>query len=646
MGQWLEQIRSPADLAPLSLAELDELAGEIREEIRESVTRHGGHLGSNLGVVELTLALHRVFNFAEDRLVWDVGHQCYTHKLLTGRRDGFQKLRERGGLSGFPSPAESPYDPFITGHAGTAISTALGLRAAADQLGHRRKVVAVIGDGSVGTGLAFEALNHAGHLKKDLLVILNDNEWSIHRTVGALSNYLSRARSTKLYRDFRREVRHLLRRARRVGRSLDALIEHVKNGIKATLVPGMLFEELGFRYFGPIDGHRIAVLLGALRDLKDVEGPVLLHVVTEKGRGHAPAIESPTRAHGVRPAPRLPDKIETDPSAAAETETYTDVFSRTVVQLAETEPTLVAVTAAMCEGTGLDPFREQFPDRYFDVGICEPHALGLAAGMAAAGLRPLVAIYSTFLQRAYDQVFHELCLQGGPVVLAVDRAGIVGGDGATHQGVFDIAYLAHLPGMVVMAPKDGRELESMLRFALTLDGPVAIRFPRAMTPPHLPSGPPIELGRLEIIQPGRDAVLVAYGAMVGSAWRAAQELRAAGLDVGLANARFVKPMDEDGLASLARTARVLVTVEDHALAGGFGSRVLEALNRKSLATPVVRLGVPDQFIEHGSRDQMLAELGLHPAGIAAAARQAVEQAPAWGDRSERETEGSRSEELL
>lgn len=617
MQELLSNINSPADLRELTPAELPRLAEEIRRVIVEVVSRNHGHLASNLGAVELTLALHYCFDFSKDRLIWDVGHQCYTHKLLTGRRASFHTLRRHGGVSGFPDRKESPSDPFTTGHAGTAISSALGLACGDVLTGQTRKVVAVVGDGAMGAGMSFEGLNQAGHLRRNLLVVLNDNRMAISCTVGALSNYLNALRSAPLYADFKKEVHHLLNMVPVLGKRMEGTLEHLKALVTKSMVPGQIFEELGFRYFGPVDGHNIPLLIQTLNEVKRVEGPVLLHVVTEKGKGFLPAWQNPTRFHSAK-AFKMENGQVVEEDDAPGASSYTKVMSATVVEVAQDDPRIVALTAAMPDGTGLAAFGKQFPDRFFDVGICEQHALGLATGLAATGLRPVVGIYSTFLQRAYDQLFHEVCLQKAAIVLLIDRAGLVGDDGPTHHGVFDIAYLRHLPGMVLMAPKDGPELGQMIRLALQTDAPCAIRYPKATTPAgrFIAGSKPLRIGEAETLRTGREAAVVAYGATVEAAVEAAERLAAQGVEIAVINARFAKPLDEDTLCEAFAAHRFVVTVEDHALAGGFGSAVLELASAAGADTrKLVRLGIPDRFIEHGARKVLLKQLGLDAEGI-------------------------------
>ncbi len=621
----LDGLRKPADIKELDQEELVELAAEVRQLIQEVVSRNAGHLASNLGVVELTIALHYVFDLPTDTLVWDVGHQCYTHKLLTGRRRRFDSLRQRGGLSGFPSPDESACDPFLAGHAGTSLSTALGLLLAREAAGEPGRVVALIGDGAMSSGMALEALNHVGSLGKPLLVVLNDNRMSISRTVGALANYLSLVRAGPLYNELKREVRSLLDALPVVGQPMENALEFVKDALRRTVVPGGMFEDLGFRYFGPIDGHDLEVLIEAFEELRELhsDGPLLLHVLTEKGRGFTPAVEDPTTFHSTPPFETGDGDVF--PRLKRGARSYTDAFVEALIDLAGDDPRVVAITAAMPTGTGLARFAQVFPDRFYDVGICEQHAVGLAAGLARGGRRPVVAIYSTFLQRACDQVFHELCLQGVPVVLALDRAGLVGSDGPTHQGLYDVGWLRPFPDIVLAAPKDGPELAEMLKWALAQSGPVALRYPKGPLPESLFETPsPIELGRAEVLAEGPDAALVAYGSALEQAARALELLTEQDVKATLVNARFAKPVDEELLGKLLAEAPLVVTIEDGALAGGFGSAVTElADSLEGQRASVLRLGVPDRFLGQGRREELLEEVGLDPAGIAGRVAQAL-----------------------
>lgn len=618
MPALLQQINSPDDLKKLSHPELTDLADEIREEIVRVVQCNGGHLGSNLGAVELTIALHYCYSFSKDCLLWDVGHQTYAHKLLTGRRDCFGTLRCMGGISGFPNKKESPYDRFTTGHSGTAISTALGLACGDAITKNDRKIVAVVGDGAIASGMPFEALNHAGALGRNILVVLNDNKMSISKSVGALSAYLTQVRSAPEYVELKHEVAHLLK-SLPVGAKMTRLLAHVKDGIRSSMTPGRIFEDLGFRYFGPTEGHDLQLLIHTLEHIKDMPGPILLHVVTEKGRGHDEAQKHHHRMHSVPPPEKVPAQ------SGEEKPGWTSRFCETLVSLAHRDPKIVAITAAMPDVTAA--FQKEFAERHFDPGICEQHAVGLASGLAAAGMKPVVAIYSTFLQRAYDQAFQEICLQEAPVVLAIDRAGLVGSDGPTHHGVFDIAYLRHLPEITLMAPKDTLELASMLEAALAWQRPCAIRFPRECVPDDFAAHAPIERGKAEVLREGTRGLIIAYGCMVWRAMKAADLLHQQGIDVTVVNARFAKPLDETVLLDLIRKSAATITVEDGCLAGGFGSAVLELLSERGITSaPVARMGVPDRFVEHGRRDELLRLFGLCPEGIAAAMNQALEQA--------------------
>ncbi len=612
MARLLSGINSPKDLEPLSIAQLYQLAREIREEIIATVAANGGHLAPNLGVVELTLALHRVFHAPEDKIIWDVGHQCYAHKLITGRREEFHTLRQFEGLSGFPRPQESPYDAFATGHSSTSISAALGMAVARDLQKKKHAVVAVIGDGAMTAGMAFEALNHAGHIQRDLIVILNDNEMSISRNVGALSRYLTRLRTEPVYSRGKEEIEQLLRKIPSIGPAVLKAVERIKDSLKYLVVPGMFFEELGFKYLGPVNGHNIQEMVSVLEQARAARGPVLVHVITQKGKGYPPAEAKADKFHGIGPF-----SVETGKSvtlAAPSPPTYTEVFGKTLVQLAAEDEKIVAITAAMPSGTGLTEFARAFPERFFDVGIAEQHAVTLSAGLAAGGLKPVAAIYSTFLQRAFDQVVHDVCLQNLPVTFAVDRGGLVGDDGPTHHGVFDFAYLRCIPNMVVMAPKDEDELRHMLKTALAYDGPAAVRYPRDRGTGCALAGKleRLPLGRAEVLRDGSDVALVGIGSMVQVAREAAGLLAEQGIDAAVINARFVKPLDEECLLHYAAVTRLMITIEEHALPGGFGSAVLEALERRQAANPgkLIRLGIGDAFVEHGSREILLARQGL------------------------------------
>ncbi len=614
------------------------MAAELREKIIATVAQNGGHLASNLGTVELTLVLHRLFTSPTDKLVWDVGHQSYTHKLLTGRRVAFATLRQAGGLSGYPKRAESPHDCFGAGHSSTSISAALGLATARDLSGQRHHVVAVIGDGAMTGGMAFEALNHAGQSGTRLIVILNDNEMSISENVGALSSHLSRLRSNPAYFRIKADVEYLLRRIPLVGKRLAAAAERLKDSLKYLLVRGAMFEELGFTYLGPVDGHNLTSLQEVLGAAKKVNGPVLVHVLTRKGKGYPPAEKNPDRFHGVGPFDQstgLSPRSEAPPS-------FTQVFGQTMLALAAKSPKLVAISAAMTAGTGLEEFRDRYPGRFFDVGIAEQHAVTFAAGLAAAGYKPVVAIYSTFFQRAYDQIIHDVCLQNLPVVLAIDRGGIVGEDGETHQGVFDLSFLRLVPNLTVLAPKDENELQQMLYTAVQVPGPVAIRYPRqaGFGVPLDQKCQEIPLGRAEELRSGRDAAILAIGTMVPLAQSAAELLAGEGIEAMVLNCRSVKPLDTAAVLRAAQSTGAIITVEDNILAGGFGSAVSEALAAGgSAGTKVRHLGLPDRFIAHGPRAQVLEQYGLTPAAIAAAVRDLTGRRAAATGRKEGQPHG-------
>ncbi len=619
----LPRIGGPEDLKALDRADLERLADEVRRFILEKLSPVGGHLASSLGVVELTVALHRVFDSPRDRIIWDVGHQCYAHKILTGRRDRFPTIRQRGGLSGFPKRSESPHDAFGTGHSSTSISAGLGMAVARDLAGGDHKVVAVIGDGSMTAGLAFEGLNHAGHLDRDLVVVLNDNEMSISPNVGALSSYLSRILTGDLYSRFRKDVEEFLRAIPSLGGAMARLAKRVEEHVKGFFSPGMLFEELGFTYVGPIDGHNVGHLVAAFENVRKFRKPVLVHVVTRKGKGFPPAERSPTAFHGVGPFDPCNGACRPGSGTAP---SYTEVFRDTLIELAEADPRIVAITAAMPEGTGLDRFRERFPDRFFDVGIAEQHAVTFAAGLAAEGWKPVVAIYSTFLQRAYDQIVHDVALQDLPVVFALDRAGLVGADGPTHHGAFDLSYLRHIPGVAVLAPADEGELRHALATALALGRPAAVRYPRGkglgVPREGSPTPWPLGEGRVVLGDPADPGVLVlSAGTVLGAARAAVERARADGIQALLFDARYVKPLDREGIRDLASRARAIVTVEENALAGGFGSAVLECLADEGVPIPRVRrLGLPDRFVEHGTQDELRRLVGLDADAILAAVR--------------------------
>ena len=612
----LPKIGGPADLKRLSDEELERLAGEMRQELIGVVGRRSAHFASNLGVVELCLALHLTFDFSQDRLIWDTGHQIYPHKLITGRGNELHTIRTRGGLMGYPNPDESLYDLFMTGHAGCAPSTALGLKAGDDLVGGpERHSVAVIGDGALPSGIVFEALNNAGGLKKKFLVILNDNKMSICPRVGGLAYYLDKARMTPAYSDWNRKVRKLLPAIPLVGDQADRWLQQMKDAIKASFHGGMLFEELGFAYIGPIDGHDLKTLRTYLEKVKAMDGPVLLHVLTDKGHGFEPAVKDPVKFHA--PAPFQTAESGIIPLKTSTSKAYTDAVSAALFAAMQRDPKVAVLTAAMCEGNKLQKIRDTFPARFFDVGICESHAVAFAAGMAKAGARPVVDIYSTFLQRSFDQIFQEVALQNLPVVFTMDRAGLVGADGPTHHGAYDLAYMRIFPNLIVMAPGDAKDVAPMIDFALVQDAPVSIRYPKANLETIERPLQPIELGQAEILEWETDGMFLACGTLVTSCLRAAERLRHEyGLRVGVINARFVKPLDRATVLKAALECGFLLTVEEGCLMGGFGSAVLEAVNDAGLATTHIRrLGLPDRFVLHAERDEQLAEVGLDVDGI-------------------------------
>jgi 1-deoxy-D-xylulose-5-phosphate synthase len=605
----LSAIESPADLRRLPATKLPTVTKELREFLIQSVSTRGGHFAAGLGTVELTVALHYVFDTPEDRLVWDVGHQAYPHKVLTGRREQLHTIKQHGGLAPFPSRAESEYDTFGVGHSSTSISAALGMAVAASRLGQKRHVVAVIGDGAMTAGMAFEALNHAGSLPADLLVVLNDNDMSISENVGALSSYFAKIISGRVYAHLREGSKKVLRPMPSVWELARRSEEHMKGMV----LPGTMFEEMGFNYVGPIDGHDVKMLVRTLKNLKKLGGPQFLHVVTRKGKGYAPAEADPIKWHGPGPFDPESGTIHKEKSSGP---TYSQVFGQWLCDMAERDPKIVGITPAMREGSGLVEFSKRFPDRYFDVAIAEQHALTFAAGLAVEGLKPVVAIYSTFLQRAYDQLVHDIALQNLPVIFAIDRAGIVGSDGATHQGSYDLSYLRCIPNMTVMAPADENECRQMLYTATTLKGPSAVRYPRGTGPgvAIAKEMTALPIGKAEMRREGRSGLaLLAFGTMVDPAHKIAERL-----DATIVNMRFVKPLDEDLVVSLARRHRAIVTLEENAVAGGAGSAVSEALAANGIAMPVLHLGLPDTIIEHGSREEGLATARLDLAGLTGA----------------------------
>ena len=612
----LETINNPSDLKRLSSEELVQLASEVRGFLLESVSKTGGHLASNLGCVELTLALHYCFDSPHDHFIWDVGHQAYTHKIITGRRDQFHTQRQYKGISGFPKRSESPHDPFGAGHSSTSISAGLGMTVAGELQDSSNRVVAVIGDGSLTGGMAFEALNQAGHLNKNLIVVLNDNEMSISKNVGSFSSFISRKLTGSYFRDLKKEMKGLLENIPAFGGNILRFARKAENSLKGFLTPGMLFEALGFEYIGPIQGHDLPQLVEIFRNVKSLDGPVLVHVMTTKGKGYAPAEQNPDQFHGVGPFDVATGAVTGGKPAGP---SYTGIFGQTMLKLAREDEKVIAITAAMPDGTGLSKFALEFPKRFFDVGIAEQHALTFAAGLAAEGFRPVAAIYSTFTQRAYDQVFHDICLQKLPVTLALDRAGLVGDDGPTHHGTFDLSYLRHLPEMTVMAPRDENELQHMLKTAISSGRPMAIRYPRGngygVTLDRELQELPI--GKGELMSEGGDIAIIAIGSTVYPAFEAALRLKERGIGATVVNARFVKPLDRELILSVAARTGHILTVEENALMGGFGSAVLELLadaGEKDIR--VKRIGIPDRFIEQGSQAQLRADLGLDASGIA------------------------------
>jgi 1-deoxy-D-xylulose-5-phosphate synthase len=602
----LNTIETPADLRKLSAAKLPALAKELREFLIQSVSTRGGHFAAGLGTVELTIALHYVFDTPRDRIVWDVGHQAYPHKVLTGRRDQLRTIKQPGGLAPFPTRSESEYDTFGVGHSSTSISAALGMAVAAERLRDDRRVVAVIGDGAMTAGMAFEALNHAGSLPTNLLVILNDNDMSISENVGALSSQLARALSGRMYAHLREGGKKVLRQMPTVWELARRSEEH----LKGMVLPGTLFEELGFNYIGPIDGHDVRSLVTTLRNLRQLHGPQFLHVVTRKGKGYAPAEADPIKWHGPGPFDPASGTIFKEKATGP---TYSQIFGQWLCDMATRDPRVIGVTPAMREGSGLVEFSKRFPDRYFDVAIAEQHAVTFAAGLAVEGLKPIVAIYSTFLQRAYDQLIHDVALQNLPVVFALDRAGLVGSDGATHQGSYDISFLRCIPNMTLMAPADENECRQMLYTATTLPGPSAVRYPRGTGPgvPLVEEMSPLPVGRAQLRREGRSGLaILVFGTLLDSAQKIAERL-----DATLVNMRFIKPLDEDMVIAIAERHRAIVTIEENATLGGAGSAVGELLGAESLAMPILQLGIPDRFIEHGSRDSCLVAAGLDCAGL-------------------------------
>jgi 1-deoxy-D-xylulose-5-phosphate synthase len=617
----LPTIHSPQDLRELSLPQLERLAAEMREVLCNLVSARSAHFASNLGVVELTLALHQTFDFLHDRLIWDTGHQIYPHKLITGRFPQFGTIRTKGGLMGYPNPDESEYDLFMTGHAGSSVSTAIGL-ASGDALARPaddRWSVAVIGDGAFPSGIVYEAMNNAGEFGRRLLVILNDNKMSICPRVGGMADYLDRLRMNRMYSGLKEEVQSVLSKVPLLGDPAERFLAQLKEAAKAGLHGGMFFEDLGFRYFGPIDGHNIGLVRKYLRLAQATEGPILLHVVTEKGHGFKPAAEDPVLFHAPPQFERQADAVVRMKSGGGRT--FTHVAAQAIFDQMTADPRVTVITAAMCQGNKLEQVRDTFPDRFFDTGICEGHAVAFAAGQAKAGLRPIVDVYSTFLQRSYDQIFQEVALQNLPVTFMLDRGGLAGPDGPTHHGVFDLGYLRVLPNIAVMVPGDEFDLPQMLALALQHDGPCAIRYPKANVTTVAGERTPVEFGKSEVLATGKAGTIISAGALLPECLAAANELRGDGLEVGVINARFLKPLDAETMLRAIRASSFVVTVEEAALMGGFGSAVLEAASSAGVdASRVRRLGIPDRFVEHGERGELLADLGLDAAGIVAACR--------------------------
>lgn len=615
----LPLISSPRDVKTLSDAQLIKLAAEIREALCQIVESKPAHFASNLGVVELCLALHIVFDFEKDRLIWDTGHQIYPHKLITGRFPKFRTIRDKGGLMGFPNPAESPYDLFMTGHAGSSVSTVLGLQTADDLLfSDGRKSVAVLGDGALPSGVVFEAMNNAVGLNKDILVILNDNQMGICPRVGGLATYLDNARVAPFYNGLKRDISWVLNKVPVVGDSIESALSNVKDAVKHLLHGGRLFEEMGFRYIGPVDGHDLTSLRKYLEMVKDIKGPTLLHVFTEKGKGFKPASEDPVTFHSPSPFDRTDNGDAIPRKQGSSQPAYTDIASEAIYQEMQRDSKVVVLTAAMCAGNNLGRIRDDFPKRFFDTGICESHAVAFAAGMAKSGMKPIVDIYSTFLQRSFDHIFQEVALQNLPVVFCMDRAGLCGPDGPTHHGVFDNTYMRTFPNITLMAAGDAWDLQAMIPFSLQHPGPISIRYPKANaeTVVRAEAPQPIELGKSEILQWGTDGMLVCFGALLPDCLKAAEKLQKDGLDVGVINARFLRPLDTDVILKAVRECGFVVTVEENTLCGGFGSAVLEAANEAGLPTQHIRrLGIPDRFIEHGNRKELLADLGLDAVGL-------------------------------
>jgi 1-deoxy-D-xylulose-5-phosphate synthase len=627
----LSQLSSAHDLHQLSLKQLGQTADEIRDVLCNLLHERTAHFASNLGVVELALALHSTFDFRYDRLIWDTGHQIYPHKLITGRYDDFPSIRTKGGLMGYPNPQESEYDLFMTGHAGSSVATLSGLRSGDDLQGDKkRRAVAVIGDGAFPSGIVFEALNNISGLNQNVLIVLNDNKMSICPRVGGMASYLDRLRTSQFYSGLKHEVVRILDSVPLLGDPVERFLAQLKEGVKAGLHGGMLFEELGMRYLGPIDGHNIGLLRKYLKMVKDLEGPTLLHVVTEKGHGFKPAAEDPVFFH--TPPAFVEENGNAVVKKSASQPAYTNLMSAAIFEQMLKNEKVTVLTAAMCQGNKLERIRDEIPERFFDTGICESHAVAFAAGQAKTGLRPIVDIYSTFLQRSYDQIFQEVALQNLPVVFTLDRAGLTGPDGPTHHGCFDIAYIRCLPNMVVMAPGDARDVTPMLDFALKQPGPVSIRYPKANAVEIGEAArQPIELGRAEVLRWGEDGMILCFGSLLSDCLEATELLATDGVDVGVINARFAKPLDREIVERVMRECGFVLTVEEGCLMGGFGSAVLEAASEMGLdSSRIKRLGIPDRFIEHAERAELLADLKLNASGIAAACRELAEQGEGVG----------------
>lgn len=611
MANFLDEVNSPDDIKKLNLEELNELASEIRTFLIDTVSKTGGHLASNLGVVELTLALHRVFNSPSDKIVWDVGHQSYVHKIITGRKDKFNTLKKLGGLSGFPKVNESEHDAFNTGHSSTSISAALGIAKARDLKKENNSVIAVIGDGALTGGLAFEALNNAGRMQSNFIVVLNDNEMSISQNVGGLSKYLSKIRTEPFYFKVKEDIDVMLNKIPAIGKSAAKALGKVKGSIKYMIIAGIFFEELGFKYLGPVDGHNITELEKFLTVAKSIKGPVLIHVCTQKGKGYAYAEENPAVFHGISPF-----EIETGEVKTAGGPSYSEIFGQELSKIAVQDESVAAISAAMPQGTGLDFFASRFPERFFDVGIAEQHAVTFAAGLARNGIKPVVALYSSFLQRAYDQVLHDVAIQNLHVVFAIDRAGIVGEDGETHQGIYDISFLSHIPNITIMAPCDYNDFSKMLKFAVQEhNGPIAIRYPRGRGADKLIDTPEISYGKSLLVREGNDVTIVAIGNKLETSLTVADTLMQSGISCDVIYSRFIKPVDSNLLLDSASKTKHVITIEDNAVAGGFGSMVLEEMNRNGIVAQMKMFGYPDQFIQHGSKNELQQMYGLDEQSI-------------------------------